>query len=256
MRKAAMLNLNDLVQSAQGGQAVDNLARRFGLSPEQAQSAINALLPAFEMGMQNKIQSGTAGAVLSHLGTAGPSNAYNDPAATQSPATVAHGGSILGSLFGGGGTTTQVAQQAAAASGLPASILQAMLPVIASMIMSGVLHSAQNGAFGGALSSILSSVLGGQQGGQGSIVGQGRGGAPTPAPMPQDQPSEGGLGGIIGSVLGGLFGGAGPQAESAPLNQGQSTPESTLQDLSRMFQAGTPSAPDHEAELANILGSR
>lgn len=250
-----MLNLNDLVQSAQGGQAVDNLASRFGLSPQQAQSAINAVLPAFEMGMQNKIQNGTAGAVLSHLGTAGPSNAFNDPAATQSPATVAHGGSILGSLFGGGGTTTQVAQQAANASGIPASIIQAMLPVIASMIMSGVMHSAQTGAFGGALSSILGSVLGGQQAGQGSIVGQGRGGvAPSPTPLPQDQPSEGGLGGMIGSVLGGLFGGAGPQATSAPLNEGESTPESTLQDLSRMFQAGTPSAPAHEAQLANILG--
>ena len=247
-----MLNLNDLVQSAQGGQAVDNLASRFGLSPEQAQSAISALLPAFEMGMQNNIQSGTAGAVLSHLGTAGASNAFNDPAATQSPATVAHGGSILGSLFGGGGTTTQVAQQAANASGLPASVIQAMLPVIASMIMSGVLHSARTGGLGGALSSILGSVLGGQPGGQGPIVGQGRGGV---APLPREQPSDGGLGGMLGSVLGGLFGGGDPQAASAQaLNEGQATSESTLQELSRVFQAGTPSAPSHEAQLANILG--
>ncbi len=38
-----MFNLSEIMQSAQGGQAIPNLAKQFGLTPEQTQAAINAL---------------------------------------------------------------------------------------------------------------------------------------------------------------------------------------------------------------------
>ena len=34
------MNLSEIMQAAQGGQGVDNLAAQFGLSPEQTQAAI------------------------------------------------------------------------------------------------------------------------------------------------------------------------------------------------------------------------
>ncbi len=46
-----MFNLSEIMQSAQGGQAIPNLAKQFGLTPEQTQAAINALLPAFSVGL-------------------------------------------------------------------------------------------------------------------------------------------------------------------------------------------------------------
>ena len=50
------MNLNDIIQAAQGGQGVNNLASQFGLSPEQTQAAIQAMMPAFSTGLQNAMQ--------------------------------------------------------------------------------------------------------------------------------------------------------------------------------------------------------
>ena len=53
-----MDNLFDLLRTAQNGHAIDNLAHQFELSRQQAQAAVEALLPAFSS--QN---SGFQGAV-------------------------------------------------------------------------------------------------------------------------------------------------------------------------------------------------
>src|SRR5258708_462491 len=109
------MSLNDIVQSAQGGEALNNLASRFRLTPEQTQSAINALLPAIEMGLQNKLQSGGGhGAILGQLGGAAAAGVAGTPgvAADDPNAMIQHGSSVLGDLFGGQHTNTQVAQQA------------------------------------------------------------------------------------------------------------------------------------------------
>ncbi len=260
------MSLNDIMQSAQGGQAIDNLASRFGISPQQAQSAITALLPAFQMGLQNTAQSGGGlQTILQHLGNGTHQDAYINPTAAQSPGVAQQGGAVLGDIFGGHQVNSQVAQQASTESGVPASVIQAMLPVIASMIIGGLSHAAQNGGgWGGALSSIIGSLEGGAGLGQ-----AGRPGIPSPTTQ---EPGDGGLGGLVGSVLGGLFGGgqqaapgrAAPSAPYRPASQGGpddggqggsgGSAESVLNDLSRMFQAGTPASPQHEANLADILG--
>ena len=46
------MSLNDIIQAAQGGQAINNLASQFGLTPEQTQAAVQAMMPAFSMGLQ------------------------------------------------------------------------------------------------------------------------------------------------------------------------------------------------------------
>ena len=46
------MNLNDIIQAAQGGQGVANLATQFGLTPDQAQAAVQALTPAFSTALQ------------------------------------------------------------------------------------------------------------------------------------------------------------------------------------------------------------
>ncbi len=62
-----MFNLSDILQSAQGGQAIDNIAQRFGLSPEQAQAAVQALIPAISAGL-TKAATNPQHARLGHLG--------------------------------------------------------------------------------------------------------------------------------------------------------------------------------------------
>ncbi len=251
------MTLNDIVQSAQGGQAVDNIAARFGLSPAQAQNAINALLPAIQMGLQNTAQSGGMGSILQHLGNGAHQQSYADPGAAQSPAATQAGGSILGEIFGGHAATGQVAQQASTESGVSSSVIQAMLPTLASVVMGGLFHGAQSGGFGGALQNIIGAGAGG--GGLGSMFGQGASPAqPTTAPA---APEEGGLGSMLGSVLGGLFGGGQttaaptqPVSSASPAAPAASDADAALNQFSQMFQAGTPASPQHEASLANILG--
>ncbi|QLP96405.1 MAG: DUF937 domain-containing protein [Rhodoblastus sp.] len=51
-----MFNLDDILRQAQGGGAAQTLARQFGISPDQAQAAMEALTPAFQMGLQRQAQ--------------------------------------------------------------------------------------------------------------------------------------------------------------------------------------------------------
>jgi len=62
------MNLNDIIQAAQGGQGVANLGAQFGLTPEQAQAAVQALTPAFSTALQ-KVTSdpSSLGGIVSHL---------------------------------------------------------------------------------------------------------------------------------------------------------------------------------------------
>ncbi len=50
-----MINLFELMRQAQGNPA-EAMARQFGLSPPQAESAIDALLPAFALAIQRQLQ--------------------------------------------------------------------------------------------------------------------------------------------------------------------------------------------------------
>ena len=47
-----MFDLFDILRGAQGGAAIDNVARHFGLAPAQVERAMQALMPAFAMGLQ------------------------------------------------------------------------------------------------------------------------------------------------------------------------------------------------------------
>ena len=46
------MNLFDMLANAQSGQGMDQLARQFGLSQQQTQAAVEALLPAFSQGLK------------------------------------------------------------------------------------------------------------------------------------------------------------------------------------------------------------
>lgn len=237
-----MINLNSIVQDAQGGQALESLAARFGLPPEQARSAVEALLPALRMGLQDRVGEGGLGALVGGAADI-HRDSFADPNAATSAQAEQHGRTVLGGLFGGAGGTAAVAQQASLQSGVPASIIQAMLPVIASMLIGGLLKQAGGGIVGG-LGGVLSSVLG-------SLLGQGAQHA-APQQVPPASP-----GGAVGDILGG--GGAHPSPSSrhtGPAPSVDPAPPSayaTLDEISAMITAGTPPAPDHEDALAKLL---
>ena len=150
--------LGNLLQSALGGgQAeaqpqidVGGLASQFGLSPDQANAAVGALLPAILSGIQKIEASGGLGDLANIAGQmAAP---HQD---------VDGGNSILGQIFGSKDVSRQVASHASAQTGISDTILKAMLPIIAGLVAQQVAKKMGGGALGGIAGSVLGSLLGG-----------------------------------------------------------------------------------------------
>lgn len=209
-----MFNLNDILQSAQGGQAINNLAKQFGLSPEQAQAAVQALLPAISAGLAKAAtQPGALGAVISAITDSDHQASYSSPTAAQSPTAVQKGNDALSQILGSSHIVQQIAQQASRVTGLRADLLVQMLPVIVSTALGGLATSLHNQGLGGVLGQLASAV---EQGNVGTAGGSGTGT---------------GLIGILTNLLGSLFGGA-KTGDTSSVNSGLNT-------LTQMFRTGT-----------------
>lgn len=239
-----MMNLFEIMQAAQGGNAYNNLAQQFGIGPEQAQKAVEAVLPAMSMGLQQQAQTLDGWSnILSSLSQAEKSAEFFDSDGDGIPDHLdTDGKNALGGMFGSPELTQAMAGQAAQFAGLPATLMQQMLPVIASMIMGGLFKGATNNGLGGILGQMmqggaqgnLGNILGGMfgqgaqppQGGLGGIFGQMMGGQPQAGP--------GGLGGMFGNILGSMFGGAQP----APPQPAADPASAGLDMLKGMFETG------------------
>lgn len=244
------MDLNQILQSAQGGQGVNNLANQFGLTPEQTQAAINGMIPAFSQAMQGAMTNPSAiGSILSQIvsGAHGPaySGAATPNAATPTTAGVpgTPGSDVLSSIFGNPQIMGPLTQHISQASGVSPQVLAQMMPAVASMIMGGLMHNMSNQGFGGVLGQLASAAS--QPGGLGSIFGNAAPGA-TPGA------TAGGGGGLFGTLLNSVFGGGQAGAAATP----QSTAmQAGLNSLSSMLQAGVQVSQTHQQGLNSILDS-
>jgi hypothetical protein len=197
-----MMNLFEMMQQAQNGQAMENLARQYGLSQMQTQAAIEALLPAFSMGLQRQTQDPYAFGSLAQMMTASPFGRIFDANGDGIPDNARSAGTdVLSQLFGSKEVSNAVAAQAAATSGVGQAVLKQMLPVIAAMVMGGLTKSAQSNGLGGILGQ-FSEMMRGQMPGM----------QPAPAPQPQSPANP------FEAILGNLFGNA--QAPAGGQTQG------------------------------------
>ncbi len=247
-----MFNLSEIMQSAQGGQAIPNLAKQFGLTPEQTQAAINALLPAFSVGLQNQAQNmGSLSQIIGAMLGGQHATTFDDPSSHLNQQTVSAGNDVLGQLFGPGQATSAIAQQVSKATGVNPGVLMAMMPIIASMLMSGMFKSASNQGLGGLLGQLASGAFGGMAGA-------------TPAGQPQGQPAGGMLGNILGNVVGNMMHGAqsgGPAAAPQPGTPSTAMPgmnpamQAGLEVLTGMFKTGAQMQSAHASAVQDILNA-
>jgi hypothetical protein len=260
-----MMNLLEIMQSAQGGNAYQNLANQFGIGPDQAQQAVEALLPAFSAGLQQQANSLEGWQnILGSLSQAQGAEQFFDSDGDGIPDHLEEqGNNALAAMFGGQEVSAAVAGQAAQFAGIPASMMQQMLPVIASMVMGGLFKGAMNNGLGGILGQMMQGGM--AQGGLGSILGSVLGGQ---AMQPQQQMPQGGLGGLLGGLLGGgqqqagaggLLGGilgamlGGRQAPPPPPPQVDPV-SSGLDMLKGMFQTGQQVQNQQMDAFTQILG--
>jgi hypothetical protein len=222
-----MNNLIEMMMQAQGGNAMQNMARQFGLQPQQAQSAVESLLPAFQVGMQNQADSidGLQKMIQMFGGGQHADNFDADGDGIPDNA-VQQGNDVLGQLFGNKEVSRAVANHAEATSGVSAAILKQMMPVIASMLMGGMFKGATNNGLGGLMGQAM-------QGGLGNMMGQMMGGGQ------QQQQTQNPMGNMMNGMLGNLFGGLLGGAKPAPAPPPPQDPMMAgLDMLKGMFQTG------------------
>jgi len=160
------MQLNEILRQIGG---IGAMARELGVSETQAASGVEALLPAILGGFKRQAQAHPAGldglgAVLQQLGGGGLLEEVLAP----QPTDVGRGNDVLGQIFGTPDVSRTVAQHAAAQSGLDASLLKRMLPMLAMLV--GGFIARQHGAAqavpdgqgsGSGLDALLGGLLGG-----------------------------------------------------------------------------------------------
>jgi len=220
------MELLDILQQAQGGNALGAIGDQFGLDETQTAAAVQELAPVIAAGLRRNMAKSPEDMVslVQALQNGNHSQYLEDPDSLQFGNVAKDGNAILGKIFGSKDASRQVAMQAASSSGIGASIMKQLLPVIASMVigsltkkMTGGGASAPTPRGGGGLGDILGQVLGGGRGrsgggGLGDILGQVLGGGrrkqsqPAPRRQPRQQPRQqggGGLGDLLNDMLGG-----------------------------------------------------
>lgn len=274
-----MFSLSDILQQAQDGRGVENLARQFGISPQEATAALDALTPALSAGLQSRAQDprGLAdlfGAMFNER----HQQAFENPAALNAREVMADGEDAIGRLFGNGQATQALAAHAAQSTGLSASLLQAMIPAVVAMIMGGLFKNMQNSGLGGmleqlgraganspgnssgSLGDLLGQVLGGALGGGAPAPQTGR--RPPSQPRPAESQTGGGLGDLLGGMLGGTTRGGGASQQNSrqggadqifPPGFDPSSLQTGLDALGKMLNPGSARG-GQQAGLQDLLG--
>jgi hypothetical protein len=195
-----MANLYEILANAEGGQALAMLGREFGLTSEQTEAAVTALLPAISTGLKQSTATPEGlGNLFGLMGQQRDLQAmYDDPATAFGREGRAAGNDALSVMFGSPDVSRAVADQAQDLSGVGAAILKKMLPVLAGLVISGMMRGS---------------------------------GQAAPSAPPTSPPQGGGLGDILGQIFGrGAPGSSGPSAgtgQQIPMPSGQPTPVPT-----------------------------
>lgn len=130
------MNILSAILGANDGQAVGSLAQQFGLSSDQASSAIGALLPALAGGLQRNVsQQGGLEALVGALARGNHSRYLDNPSALGAGESITEGNAILGHILGSKDVSRAVASNAAQTTGIGEDILKKMLPMVAALAM-------------------------------------------------------------------------------------------------------------------------
>ncbi len=246
-----MSNINDIVRSAQGGQAIENLSNRLGLASWQTEAAVQALIPALSAGLRKATEDpASLRALIAAASDPQSRAAYESAEAAYSDAAVEGGAEIVDHLFGSPATTGQIAQLASRESNVRADVLQQLLPVLAAIVAGGLHETFDKDGR--------------------AILGRLGGEEPAAAPVSEDLPeiaapraAAGGLAAFLSGVVATLFGGkpapqAAGDAPSAAAPKGNGLDADSLQEaleqIRKAFAPGASVSADHQASLDDVLG--
>lgn len=150
----------DVLMNASGGEPVQQIGRRFGLSTEQTSSALSQLVPALMAGLQrNALQEGGMEVLLGALSRGNHTKYLDNPEILGQESTTQDGNAILGHIFGSKDVSRAVVNRATEETGVGVDVLKKMLPLVATMVMGGLSKkrsaAADSGGVGGLLGSFV-----------------------------------------------------------------------------------------------------
>lgn len=196
------MNLLDMIMSAQGGNAAQQVGAGLGLNQQQSQSAIAALLPAISSALKQNTASpqGLAG-LLGALQGGNHDQYLEKPEMLGQPESINDGNAILGHLFGSKDVSRAVAGRAAEQTGIGSDILKKLLPLVATMAMGSLSNQTRQPSMQSALTGLaLQHLTGGsQKSGLGALLGAVTGGNARQQRKTQETHQQGM--GIIGKLL-------------------------------------------------------
>ena len=277
-----MINMQDVMHEAQGGQATANIARRFHISEDEAQKAVAALIPVFSAGLAQKTE--TPGGIADLFGAVLNDrlrDAFENVGGLDDNATIADGNELVGKLFKSANARDVLAEHTSQATGLTPGLMKKLMPVVLSLLVGGLFNKLQDGGLGDLLDQM--GKMGGANRGNssgrlGSILGdlmRQSGGEPASQAM---RPG-GGRSGLFGGLFGGLLGGRQPPSPGPATGKSSGDVERAdqiyvegfdpdslqvgLEQLGKMLRpdglpAGRPvnRSPDMDEPLAQILDGR
>jgi hypothetical protein len=247
------MELIDIVRQAQGGNALANMARAFNLNPQQAEAALQAVMPELARGIErNTLSRGGVADLVEALGSGRHAGNLQNPAMFGNPDVQAEGNAILGHILGTKDSSRAVAQRASLSSGLGEGLLKMLLPYIAQMLMGALANKTQGG-----LGDILSKI----PGMPGSAGGAGKRGGGMSFPQPRTAPAgpfpgqNGGPSSNAPATGGGGFGNQAPLPMPTGMPQDSGNGRNPYGDLSDIIRGGANAGAAGGGMLWNIVRS-
>ena len=133
------MRILDYLTGPQGQQAIGNLARSFGIPPDQAKTALGAIVPELARSVErNTLNRGGIADLVAAMGKANPELTLEPGADLKSPQANMQGIEVLEQIFGTKNKSRAVAARVARETGLQEDVIKSMLPAAASMTMAAL----------------------------------------------------------------------------------------------------------------------
>ncbi|RUP10283.1 DUF937 domain-containing protein [Hyphomicrobium sp.] len=264
------MTIDDSFRSASGQELIGRIANAYDIDEQSAQRAVQSLADELQARIQRSMLSrGGVADVVSLVTTPGATLTPADSSGFTSPELVANGDQILNVLIGNKHVSRGIAARTASSSGVDASIVQKLLPVVATLVIGELQRQS-----GPAIAKVASTIPG----------FSGAGGSPLPMPgdafppagrdaysQPDDRPPFGGSasdkpaapsrpidGGSPLPVPGDDIPGLGRRGRyPGPASEDDDNPYSRLPDIVRRGgqQVPGPEGGSLESVIRSILGN-
>lgn len=134
-----MTTFFDLMQEAQKNAMSALMANEFGVSAEQQSKALEAMMPAFWLGLRkNAADPFGVAAFWQHLAGGSYKPYFDNPFQAATPKGIAEGNKLIETMFGSPEIARAVSLQVEAATGIAQDVVRRMMPVYANVMMGGL----------------------------------------------------------------------------------------------------------------------